>query len=193
MFSSSSEQECLSCMGQLSIRIKFNFANSIFSGSSTERGQVGIFGCLLTPCPGGSSRACSCCLPGGRHVYRRSSLAGGSHSSWGEFDVHGENVLSGLGRAVYLGWGRGFLRESSCWTAQRADAIQHEYFPPICAAWTALMGRGKLHGWPRYVVFYWAWQQVCGRAGDESAACIARLWQGGTSGPAASLKTTWSC
>ena len=144
MFSSSSEQECLSCMGQLSIRIKFNFANSIFSGSSTECGQVGIFGCLLTPCPGGSSRACSCCLPGGRHVYRRSSLAGGSHSSWREFDVHGENVLSGLGRAVYLGWGRGFLRESSCWTAQRADAIQHEYFPPICAAWTALMATWRV-------------------------------------------------
>ena len=102
VFFSSSEQECLSCMGQLSIRIKFNFANSIFSGSSTERGQVGIFGCLLTPWPGGSTRVCSCCLPGGRHGYRRSSLAGGSHSSWREFDVHGENVLSGLGRAAYL-------------------------------------------------------------------------------------------
>ena len=106
MLSSSSEQECLSCMGQLSIRIKFNFANSIFSGLSTECGQVGIFGCLLTPWPGGSTRVCSCCLPGGRHGYRRSSLAGGSHSSWREFDVHGENVLSGLGRAAYL---------KSCW------------------------------------------------------------------------------
>ena len=36
-------------MGQLSIRIKFNFANSIFSGSSTERGHVGIFGLGVLP------------------------------------------------------------------------------------------------------------------------------------------------
>ena len=46
-------------------------------------------------------------------AYRRSSLAGGSHSSWRGFDVHGESMLSGLGRVAYLksGWGSG-LRES---------------------------------------------------------------------------------
>ena len=41
---------------------------------------------------------CSCCLPGGQLI-EDPVLAGGSHSSWREFDVHGK---SGLGRAAYL-------------------------------------------------------------------------------------------
>ena len=57
--------------------------------------------------------------------YRRSSLAGGSHSSWRELDVHGENVLSGLGRAAYL---------KNCWGevfCGKADAEQLRGPSPI--------------------------------------------------------------
>ena len=64
---------------------------------------------------------CSCCLPGGQLI-EDPVLAGGSHSSWREFDVHGK---SGLGRAAYL---------KSCWGevfCGKADAEQLRGPSPI--------------------------------------------------------------
>ena len=51
---------------------------------------------------------CSCCLPGGQLI-EDPVLAGGSHSSWREFDVHGKvdwaelPILKVVGEVVFCG------------------------------------------------------------------------------------------